>query len=247
MGTIVHTQQELDAALAGCAGDIIIDSPGGVLLRVGGYGKVWRVGGESCVDVGGSATIQYVGDSATIQYVGGSATIQYVGDSATIRDVGGSATIHTYGGTVANASPYVAVHLHSAHAKVTGGTLIDLTALDMNDPATWCDYHGVRVSGGSAYLAKCVSLDFMAGQGNIPTRYPVDATVTAADWDPHRACGNGLHFSPTPAAARALYQGDLRSGFRFVECEVDLASMVVLGNKVKAPSCRVVREIGLDR
>jgi hypothetical protein len=224
MATIVRSQQELDRALADGVEDVVINSPSGVVLRVGGESCV-RVGGESCVRVGDSATIQYVGDSATIQYVGDSATIQYVGDSATIQYVGDSATIHAYGGTVIDASRYVAIHLH--------------------DPRTWCEYHGVPVSDGVALVVKCVDGDLMAGQNHKPTMYPIGGTVSATDWDAGNHCGNGLHFSATTAQAFGCFQGDKRGSVRFLECSVDVGSMVVLSDdKAKAPSCRVLREIG---
>jgi hypothetical protein len=260
MATIVRSQQELDRALADGVEDVVINSPSGVVLRVGGESCV-RVGGESCVRVGDSATIQYVGDSATIQYVGDSATIQYVGDSATIQYVGDSATIqyvgdsatiqyvgdsatiqyvadsatiqyvadsatiHAYGGSIIDASRYVAIHLH--------------------DPRTWCEYHGVPVSDGVALVVKCVDGDLMAGQNHKPTMYPIGGTVSATDWDAGNHCGNGLHFSATTAQAFGCFQGDKRGSVRFLECSVDVGSMVVLSDdKAKAPSCRVLREIG---
>lgn len=209
MATIVRSQQELDRALADGVEDVVINSPSGVVLRVGG---------ESCVRVGDSATIQRVGDSATI---------------------------HAYGGTVIDASRYVAIHLHSARANVSGGTIIDLTSLDMSDPLTWCEYHGVPVSDGVALVVKCVDGDLMAGQNHKPTMYPIGGTVSATDWDAGNHCGNGLHFSATTAQAFGCFQGDKRGSVRFLECSVDVGSMVVLSDdKAKAPSCRVLREIG---
>ena len=65
--------------------------------------------------------------------------------------------------------------------------------------------------------------------------------MEATDWDPTPDYGHGLHFSPTPSHASLYYQGIGEP--RFLACEVDVASLVPLGNKCKAPSCRVLYEV----
>jgi hypothetical protein len=132
-----------------------------------------------------------------------------------------------------SASKYVAIHLHSQHVTLDGeGHVIDVTGLDHNDPATWCDYRGIDVEDGIAYVYKAVGDDWNSAYrvGSEFTSYAPGTTPEAPDWLPSRECGNGLHFSPSPHHALA-YRDD---GTRFLRCGVRLDEMVCLGDKVKA-------------
>ena len=161
-------------------------------------------------------------------------------------DARGSSSVEARGSSRVEAGRYVAVHLHSASATVTGGVVIDIAGLDMSDPTIWCDYHGVKVTGAAAVVYKAVSPELTAGQGRIPTTYTIGETVTATDWKPTTECGNGLHFGDTPRRALYHYQGDDRSTARFLACEITVAGSVPLGEKIKAPSCNVLHEVNLD-
>jgi len=320
MSIVVTTQDELDAAAKADADDIIIDSPAGVWLRVGGDTRIAGVRGASCVgpvgdsatvsgvggsatvrDVGGSATVSGVGgsatvsgvggsatvsgvggsatvrgvggsatvrgvggsatvsgvrgsatvsdvgDSATVSGVGGSATVSDVGDSATVRDVGGSATVHLYGSATAqHIGSHVAVHLHSGAVKVTGGVIIDHTGVSDFEGAQWAAYHALADADGHAVVYKAVSPELEAGQSHRLTAYPIGETVAAPDWDPRKACGNGLHFSPTPRQALRYYQGPDSTKARYLACRVVLDTLVPLDDKCKAPSCEVLHEVTID-
>ena len=111
----------------------------------------------------------------------------------------------------------------------------------MTAPAAWVAYHGIATKDGVAVVYKAVSQELAAGHRHTPTTYAIDSTVEATDWDPDPECGPGLHFSPTPSQASLYYQGIGEP--RFLACEVDVASLVPLGNKCKAPSCRVLHEV----
>ena len=111
----------------------------------------------------------------------------------------------------------------------------------MTAPAVWTAHHGVVAQDGAATVYKAVSQELVAGQGRIPTTYAIDSTVEATDWDPAPQDGHGLHFSPTPFHASLYYQGVGEP--RFLACEVDVTSLVPLGDKCKAPSCRVLHEV----
>ena len=140
------------------------------------------------------------------------------------------------------AGRFTAVWLHSQHVTLDAkGAVIDMTAIDPNDPAAWCDLKGVAVTDGKTLVYKIVDASLMAGHGYTPTAYPIGGTVTAPDWRADRSCGNGLHFSPTPRQARAYYVGDAPA--RYLACEVDLSTLVPLDDKCKAPSARVLHEV----
>ena len=149
--------------------------------------------------------------------------------------------VYAWGDSCVNASPDVIVYVHCARATVTGGTIIDAANIDLSDPAVWVAYRGIATKGGVAVVYKSVSQELIAGQGLIPTTYTIGSTVEATDWDPTPKCGGGLHFSPTPSQAFSYHQGD--SEPRFLACEVDVASLVPLDDKCKAPRCRVLHEV----
>jgi len=126
---------------------------------------------------------------------------------------------------------------------LSGGVVIDMTALDRSDPATWCDLNGIDVTeDGRALVYKAVDADLTAGHGYTLTAYPVGSTVTASDWHSEDTCGGGLHFGRSPMAAAECHRGD--TGPRYLACEVDLSEVVVvLDDTIKARSCRVLHEV----
>ena len=221
----VTTQADLDAVLAdNTCDEIRIMSEAGVWLQVGQTGDKW-------VHAGGSATV-HAYDSATVRAY----------DSATVTAYG-SARVTAYDSATVHAGRYVAVHLHSARATISGGVVIDVSALDLADAATWCDMQGVDVADGQAVVFKAADARLASGYG---TTYPIGETVTAPDWQPIAECGSGLHFGPTPGHAQAYYQGEGTP--RFLACSIDVSEAVGLTGgtaKIKARSCRVLYEVDL--
>jgi hypothetical protein len=156
-------------------------------------------------------------------------------------EASGSATVRAYDSATVEASKYVAVHLFSGQAAVSGGVLIDLTQIDLKDPQTWCEFHGVDIDDqGRALLYKAVDDNWQAGHGYTPTTYTPGTTVAAADWRDDHTCGGGLHFCATPHLARANAICEVT---RFVAVRVELDSLRPIGDKCKAPACVVVEEV----
>jgi len=141
------------------------------------------------------------------------------------------------------ASKYVAVHLHSKRVALSGdGVIIDVTDIDTERIPDFIDYHGVPVEDGWATVYKAVDDEWIAGRSYKPTEYRVGETVTASDWKPTQVCGNGLHFGHRPAVARDYMGG---STAHILECRVKVDGLIALGDKVKAESCVVVREVDI--
>jgi hypothetical protein len=139
------------------------------------------------------------------------------------------------------ASKWVAVHLFSARATVSGGVVIDVSALDLDDLATWTEYHGATVTDGTLTAYKAVGDDWQTDRKGWV--YAPGATVTAEDWDAKPECGGGLHLCLTPSKSRGYYS----EATRYVECSIDMTEAVVVDrDKVKARSVRVVREVTID-
>jgi hypothetical protein len=151
----------------------------------------------------------------------------------------GSSRVEARESSRVEAGNCAAVHLHSARATVKGGVLIDLTKIDLTDPAQWLDYHGVKVTqAGYVTLYKAVLDDWTTGRGAEWT-YKPGATVTAADFKPNQIRGQGLHFGVSPAASAAY----LTDATRFVAVRVKAADIVPLDDKCKAPTCKVLHEV----
>ena len=117
---------------------------------------------------------------------------------------------------------------------------------DVADEAS-CRDMVVRIhADGHAVVYKAVSPELEAGQSHRLTAYPIGETVAAPDWDPRKARGNGLHFSPTPRQALRYYQGPDSTKARYLACRVVLDTLVPLDDKCKAPSCEVLHEVTID-
>ena len=244
MTTMVTTQEELDAAVKSGAGGIVIDSPPTVWLELRGSPYVVTQGSSHVVARELSYAVA-LGSSHVVarewSHVDAWGSSNVVAWDLSRVDAREWSAVRAWGDSHVNATPWVTVHRHSTTTTVTGGIIIDITSFDLSDPAVWTAHHGIVAQDGAATVYKAVSRGLVAGQGQVPTTYAIDSTVEATDWDPDPECGPGLHFSPTPFHASLYYQGIGEP--RFLACEVDVASLVPLGNKCKAPSCRVLHEV----
>ena len=141
------------------------------------------------------------------------------------------------------ARPMVAIHLHSVSAHVEGGVVIDIASLDQSDPHIWTDMQGCEVTEDRAIVYKAVTRDLFS---EWRTAYPIGQTVTAPDWRATDACGNGLHFGPTPRHARDYH----REASRYLACSIPLHVAVgITGGgtaKIKARECVVLHEVDID-
>ena len=161
-----------------------------------------------------------------------SATVRASG-SATV-EAWGSATVEAWDSATVEASSHVAVHLKSGRASVEGGVLIDHTSVNELDPATWCAYHGVKVSDGVATLYKAVNDQWTTDRGvdYSPGSFPACDDFTATD-----ECGGGLHFGPTPTHAKQYFP----NATKFVSVGVRLDELQpVTGSTAKCKTPRVV-------
>ena len=95
---------------------------------------------------------------------------------------------------------------------------------------------GYTVPDGRALLLRTCAADMTAHGGFV---WPgVGGTAVAPDWDPAERCGGGLHGALWGEGDGRLLSFDADAVWMCVE--VDAASVVSLGGKVKAPSALVV-------
>ncbi|MGN6721529.1 MAG: DUF7666 domain-containing protein [Marmoricola sp.] len=216
--TTVTTQKELDAALKAGDPEIIINSPAGVWIDV-------HSRDSSSVVAWDSSRVE-ARDSSRVEARGSSSVVAW--DSSRVV-----------------AGKYVAVRLHSGRATVEGGVVIDITQLDLDGHQDWADYHGVKTEGGELIVYKAVNDDLRSGRGFA---YPIGETVTDPAWKPGNFCGGGLHFSPSPAQAKAYFT----DATRFLKCAVKVDELSIIDGadtyetpKLKAKSARVLCEVDI--
>ena len=207
-----------------------------------------RASGNSTVEARGNAAVRASGNS-TVEARGNAAVRAW--DNAIVRASGnaaveasGNVTVEARDNVTVRAASHVAVHLHSASARVDGGVVIDVTAVH-DHVESWLAYRGIDVADGTAIVYKYVRGNYGSHHG---VTYAIGETVESADWEPSRTCGHGLHFGATPTEARQ-YGADRHDpgDERWLACEIDVADAVVVGgNKIKAKACRVLHEVTLD-
>ena len=185
---------------------------------------------------------QALADNAELIYIHSAPEV-----SITVRQTGSSRVeawdsshVVAWDSSHVEASRYVAIHLHSPLVTLTGqGRIIDLNGIDFSDPEQWCEFNGVEVNDGIAYLYKAVDDDWKSDYGGD---YTPGSTPEAPDWKTNFKCGNGLHFCAHPQLS-LKYK---RDATKFVKCGVRLDEMVCLDDKVKAKRV-VVACVEVDR
>lgn len=164
-------------------------------------------------------------------------------DSASVEAYD-SASVRASGSASVRASKFVVVTRYGTTAKVDGGVLIQIPAVDTIEE--WADFYGLAVEDGEVVVFKAVDDGLKSGYA---MEYPIGGEVSAPDWDGATSCGGGLHFCARPFIA-ARYFGDAT---RYLACAVKVADAVVVASwdqrpsdKIKAASCRVIHEVDID-
>lgn len=153
--------------------------------------------------------------------------------------------LQVFGRVAVKAAKSVAVCAHGTLPRVRGGSLIRIPAI--TTPQKWCAYYGLDVRRGMTVVYKAVGDDFRSPHG---ADYTPGTVPAASDWDGGKVeCGGGLHFSPSPTAAK-FFNAEAK---RFVACPVRLEDMRhpsetdAYPAKIKAARCAApVWECGLD-
>ncbi|GMA26154.1 hypothetical protein GCM10025864_39130 [Luteimicrobium album] len=261
----VHTQAELDAALAKHKGDtsarIYIESDAGVWLRINetpsshvvarDSSRVVALGSSRVVALGSSRVVAW--DLSHVVALGSSRVVAWdsshvvAWDSSRVEawdsscvEARGSSRVVARDSSHVVAGKFTAVHLRSTRVDLSGGVVIDMTKVDATDTDTWLDLTGAKVVDGLVHLFKAVDDNLDAGHSYKLTRYEPGTTVTAPDWFDSHDCGYGLHVSPTVGQARSHYT----DATRFLEVTVPVADIRAIdSSKVKARSVTVLREV----
>ena len=238
-------------------GDAVVDVSGNVTVRAFENAKVNAFGnatvracdcvivvacGDSTVSACDHVTVVAY-DNSTVRACGCVSVAAY--DDATVK-AWDRVSVAAYDDATVKAGTCVPVHVNSKNVAHQGGVIIDMTAIDVNDPETWCAMHLVEVDeDGQAHLYKALDADLNAGHYYRLTNYPIGHIVDdTANWVDNNKCGGGLHVSPTPWMANPYYYGE-ESRFVEVCCPVEELRPIDEVN-AKAPRLRVLREVTVD-
>lgn len=232
----VHTQTELDAAIAAGTRYIHVKSKKG-LLKVSDSGS-------SRIEARDSSRIE-AWDSSSVE-AWGSSSVEARGSSS-VEAWDSSSVVARDSSSVVARGPFVVVRQKPRWAGALdnhGAVVIDeRNAEPIGDIDEWVQVYGARRDGDTLTLFKATGTDFEAGEAYRLTHYVPGSEVVAEDWDPTPRCGGGLHLGPTASCA-TYYR---TSAARWVEVEVDVADVVVIPEsgapKVKVRACRVIREV----
>ena len=156
---LIQSQYELDKALADGVADLRIEHPLGIYLTIADDPGFWLIlRGNSHAVLGGdvSATLlenarAMLRENASAELWGNSHAELLENASATLRGnshaaLWGNSHAALRENASAELSRFTVAWLRSPLAKATGtGHVIDMTAVDLGDPALWADFHGVKV------------------------------------------------------------------------------------------------------
>ena len=207
----VRAQAELDSVIA--AGNIAIC-----------VGDGWfTVSGSAHVEARGSSHVVARESSHVVAW--GSSHVE----------ARANAFVRVFSALKIRAAASVVLTLHGKCNDLEGGHHV--RAIVPGTAQEWCDFYGVAVQDEIATVYKAVNDKFRSPHGMT---YEPGSIPRAIDWDGgHHECGGGLHFSPTPAAAREFNS----DGTRYVACPVALSAMRAprsddsYPQKIKAECC----------
>ncbi len=226
MNTITVTNQsELDAACAKQA-----KNPS-ILIEI-------RSNPSSRVEARGSSRVEAWDSSRVVAW--GSSRVVARGSSRV--EARGSSRVEAWDSSRVDASARVAIHRMNSRTRIKGGVVIDCTEPITTVEAACAEWL-ITPKRGRSTVYKAVNDKLESERGFV---YPIGESVKCADWDERVACGNGLHFSPTPNAAKRYFP----QATRFLECSVLVKDAVLCGedvfpDKLKARAAKVIREVDM--
>ena len=216
----VRSQAEFDLCVS--AGNIAIVIGCSVVARENSSVEAW---GNSSVEARGNSSVVARENSSVVAW----------GNSSV--EAWGNVFVRLFKALRIRASIGVVIMRHDqAKADISGAA----TVIDRSGPTTaeeWCLYYGIEVNEGVAILYKAVDDNFMSPHGY---NYNPGSMPVASDWDDGaEECGGGLHFSPSPYAAREFFS----SATKFLACPIaitDMRSPAIddsYPQKIKAKGC----------
>lgn len=123
----------------------------------------------------------------------------------------------------------------------------------VRDPCSideYVDFYGIENSNGKAKLFKAVRKrdGLYRSDWDSDFMYTIGKSVVADGFctDPNEDCGNGIHMA---YLSWCLAYGSCWPDLAILEVEVDMNTVVVPkygSGKVRAPSCKVIREVPLE-
>jgi hypothetical protein len=183
--------------------------------------------------------------------------IVYASDSSTVDAFDSVVVYAEDNATVVTHASTVTVFRRSRAATTSGpGQVVD-RIVDFSDTDwmtagrkvdKWLEHYGLPIENGKVRVIKALDMDLRAAHtapgSHERFQYALGTEAYAPDWAANSSCGQGLHFSAYQEQAAAYVSSRNGADIRYLVCEVDVNTAVVLGDdKIKAPRATPLFEI----
>ena len=201
--------------------------------------------GDSYVEAWEKSSVEAWGNSSVVAW-GNSYVVARGNNSVEARE---NSSVEAWGNSSVEASGNSQISQKSDTSKIkTSGN-----ARIVRDPCSideYVDFYGIENSNGKAKLFKAVrKCDGLYRSGwDSDFVYTIGKSVVADGFctDPNEDCGHGIHMAYLNLC---LVYGSPWHDLAILEVEVDMSTVVVpkySSGKVRAPSCKVIREVPLE-
>ena len=201
--------------------------------------------GYSSLVVGSSRCVVEIGKVPVVAL--GSGSVVAWGNSAVVAGENGSVVARGNSSVVAWGNSQISPKSDTSKIKTSGNARI------VRDPCSideYVDFYGIENSNGKAKLFKAVRKrdGLYRSDWDSDFMYTIGKSVVADGFctDPNEDCGNGIHMA---YLSWCLAYGSCWPDLAILEVEVDMNTVVVPkygSGKVRAPSCKVIREVPLE-
>ena len=252
----VTTQQQLDNLPRDYHGRIYIKfgTPydKAIVRRKYDFASVEAWGNSSVMARGNSSVVAW--DNSSVEARGNSSVVARGNSSVVAWD---NSSVEAWGNSsvearvnssvVAWGNSQISPKSDTSKIKTSGNARI------VRDPCSideYVDFYGIENSNGKAKLFKAVRKrdGLYRSDWDSDFMYTIGKSVVADGFctDPNEDCGNGIHMA---YLSWCLAYGSCWPDLAILEVEVDMNTVVVPkygSGKVRAPSCKVIREVPLE-
>ncbi len=208
---------------------------------------------NSSVEARGNSSVEARGNSSVVAR--GNSSVEARGNSSVEAWENSSVEAWENSSVVARGNGSVVAFGNSQISQKSDASKISVSgnARVAHDPRTigeYADFYGIENSNGKAQLFKAVRKrdGVYCSDWDADFVYTIGESVVADGFctDPNEDCGHGIHMAYLDWC---LAYGSSWPNLAILEVEVDMSTVVVPkygSGKVRAPSCRVIREVPLE-
>ena len=201
--------------------------------------------GNSSVAAFGNSSVEAFGNSSVAAF--GNSSVAAREDSSV--EAFGKSSVAAFGNSSVAAFGNSQINQKSDASKINASS----NARVVHDPHTideYVDFYGIENSNGKAKLFKAVRKTdgVYRSDWDADFVYTIGESVASDGFcaDPNENCGRGIHMA---YLGWCLAYGNCWTDLAILEVEADMSTVVVPkcgSGKVRAPSCKVIREVPLE-